>query len=372
MKYDNPIRIFLGLLCAAGFAALLWGQLDRALSGENDFMQLYVGAVEVGGDGLYDPESSYRFQEEEFGAVAESTIYVRPPYYALLLKPLTRLGSYQMAYAAYTLLRLLAIIAFVLLWPRAGRWDAMMFTLMSLPLFVGMMTGQDVVLLLPLIALAFRYQEEGKGVHAGVTLSLCAIKPHLLVLIPIALVMQRRWSVLKGGLIGGAGLVALSFLAGGFGWVGSLVAVLRNGVIHPDPDKMPNLKGLLHGIPSADIWMYVGATLVVVAVAFVAQRGSFAMGIAAATVGSLLVTGHAYLADVLILLPVLLAIAQESTAGGVPKFFAFVWLGPILPLLLLLGHPAAYAPQVILPLTLVAFTLSQRMAPARAQLSTTT
>lgn len=45
MKYDNPIRAFLGLLCAAGLTALPWSQMERAVSGANDFMQLYVGAV---------------------------------------------------------------------------------------------------------------------------------------------------------------------------------------------------------------------------------------------------------------------------------------------------------------------------------------
>jgi len=142
MKYDNPIRVFLGLLCAAGFTALLWSQMDRALSGANDFMQLYVGAVEAGGPDLYDPEASYRFQQKQFGGIAEAVIYVRPAFYALLLKPLTWLGSYDAAHAAYTVLRLLAIVGFVLLWPKQGRWDAVMFTLMSLPLFIGLMNGQ--------------------------------------------------------------------------------------------------------------------------------------------------------------------------------------------------------------------------------------
>ena len=81
---------------------------------------------------------------------------------------------------------------------------------MSFPLFVGMMNGQDAVLLLPLIAWALRCSERGEDFQAGLALSLCAIKPHLLVLVPLALAVQRRWGVLRGGLAGGAVLFALS------------------------------------------------------------------------------------------------------------------------------------------------------------------
>lgn len=365
MKYDNPIRLFLGLLCSAGFTVLLWSQMDRALSGANDFMQLYVGAVEAGGSALYDPEASYRFQQEQFGSVAEAIIYVRPAYYALLLKPLTWLGSYAAAHAVYTLLRLLAVVGFVWLWPKRGRWDAVMFVLMSLPLSVGLMNGQDTVFLLPLIAWALRRAQQGKDFEAGLALSLCAIKPHLLVLVPVALAAQRRWGILKGGLAGGGALFLLSCVAGGIGWVGSFIAVLGNEAINPNLQAMPNLAGLLEGVRHSDLWMVVGAVGAVAAVATTARYGSFAAGMAAATVGSLLITGHAYVSDVVVLLPGLLAIAQDPMGSPAGKFFAFVWLGPILPLLLLMGRPASYTPQVLLPLTLLALAVAvYRRSPA--------
>jgi hypothetical protein len=37
---------------------------------------------------------------------------------------------------------------------------------------------------------------------------------------------------------------------------------------------------------------------------------------------------------------------------------AFIWLGPVLPLLLLLGRPISYIPQILLPLTLLALALA--------------
>jgi hypothetical protein len=356
MKYDNAIRAILSLICVAGFAALLWDQ--RALKGQNDFMQLYVGAMEAGGAGLYDPENSYRFQRETFSAVADSIIFVRPPFYALLLKPLTWLGSYDRAHAAFTVLRLASLVWFILLWPKKGRGDALMFLFMSLPVFIGMMNGQDAILMLPLMALALRKEEEGKGLQAGLALSLCAIKPHLLVLLPIALIAQRRWDVLKGGALGGVILFSVSFLAGGWGWIASFVHVLRLGVIHPEPEVMPTLKGLLNGSPHLTTLTTIGTLGAVIALIAIARRGNFVAGFAAATVGSILVAGHAYVSDMAILLPGLLAMAQTETRPAGSHLAAFIWLGPVLPLLLLLGRPISYIPQILLPLTLLALALA--------------
>jgi len=314
--------------------------------------------MEAGGPALYDPQKSYGFQEEQFGAIAEAVVYVRPAYYGLLLKPLTWLGSYGKAYAAYTGLRILAIVGFILLWPKQGRWDATMFTMMSLPLFVGMANGQDGVLLLPLIAWAFRSIDRGKEFEAGLALSLCAVKPHLLVLVPVALVAQRRWGALRGGLCGGAALFALSCVSGGFGWVGSFLRTVELGVIHPNPQTMPNLAGLLEGTPHVGFWTAIGTSAALVAVAIAARRGSFAEGFAAATVGSLFVSGHAYAADVVVLLPGLLVVVQDSKTTPTLKLLAFLWLEPVLPLLVIMGSPASYIPQTLLPLTLFAIALA--------------
>jgi hypothetical protein len=136
--------------------------------------------------------------------------------------------------------------------------------------------------------------------------------------------------------------------------------VVRSDVIHPDLQVMPNLAGLLDGVPYAEVWTVVGAVGALAAVAATARHGSFAAGIAVATVGSLLVSGHAYVSDIVVLLPGLLALAQEPAGPPAGKLLAFVWLGPILPLLLLLGRPASYAPQVLLPLTLLALALAVR------------
>ncbi len=353
---DWLARGFVCLMCLAGFTALLWGERDRITAGANDFIPLYVAATEVGGPALYDRQAYYDFQQERFGEYSDSLIYSRPPYYALLLKPLTWLGSFEAAYGVYWLLRATAIFAFLMLWPRADAADAVLYVCLSFPLISSLANGQDVAFLLPLLALALRFEGRGKPFHAGITFALCAFKFHLLILLPATLIAQKRWDVLRGLAAGAAALIAVSFAAGGWSWPSRYADILLLGELHPNPDVMPNLNGLLASLPGALGWEIAGGAATIVVVALAARRGDFALGLGAAALGSLLVSRHAYMADLVILLPGLLATAQrQGTASA--KLIAFAWLGPVLPLLLVTGHPLSYIPQVALAAALAGYAL---------------
>ena len=76
------------------------------------------------------------------------------------------------------------VIAFIVLWRIPSRTYGVIFTLLSLPVFFSLVTGQDTLFLLLWIALAVRYQEQGKPFMAGVFFSFCAIKFHLFMFLP--------------------------------------------------------------------------------------------------------------------------------------------------------------------------------------------
>ena len=44
----------------------------------------------------------------------------------------------------------------------------------------------------------------GKGFLAGLLLIPCLIKPHLFLLVPVAMLMYRRWGYFAGGVVGTA------------------------------------------------------------------------------------------------------------------------------------------------------------------------
>ena len=145
------------------------------------------------------------------------------------------------------------MIAFVFLWRIPSRTYAVIFTLLSLPVFFSLLTGQDTLFLLLWIALAVRYQGQGKPFTAGVFFSLCAMKFHLFMLLPLLFMGQRRWRMFSGAASGGLVLMAISFLAAGARWPLDYLAILSNPATNPAPVLMVNLHGLFHGVSGGSV-----------------------------------------------------------------------------------------------------------------------
>jgi hypothetical protein len=344
-------------------AVLLHGALERALDGSNDFMPLYVAAQLAGSHDLYKQGPYIDFQVERFSAMGESLRFTRLPFYSILLAPLG-LFEYESAYVLWVLLRVAAIVSFVMLWPAvASKADTVLFICLSLPVFTALMTGQDVLLVLPLIALALRY-EPTRPFVSGLALSLCAIKFHLFVLLPVLFLAQRRWDVGKGFAAGGAALLALSFAAGGWNWPAAYYGTLTDGRVHPGAFNMPNL----HGIGLAMPLELAACALVAFGAWFAVRRTSFEIGMAIALVGGLLVSYHAYVMDCVILLPALLVVLVRAQAEWL-KLASVLMLSPLLPMMLVSGRPYSYMMQVGLAvffLALLAWVRQSQPEPSGA------
>ena len=99
-------------LCAYGIT--LWVQprefTRRILVGQNDFMQLYIGARLSGSEAIYSRPDNEKLQIEFGGFQSDSIRYSRPPFYAVLLRPLILL-PYTSAYWTF---QTVSVIAFVL------------------------------------------------------------------------------------------------------------------------------------------------------------------------------------------------------------------------------------------------------------------
>jgi hypothetical protein len=344
-------------------ALLLYGVRERALDGSNDFMPLYVAAQVWGTEDLYKAEPYFDFQVERFGAMNESLRFTRLPFYSILLAPLG-LFEYETAYLLWVLLRVAAIAGFVMLWPAGeSKADTALFVCMSLPVFTALITGQDVLLVLPLIALALRY-EPARPFVSGLALSLCAIKFHLFVFLPVLFLAQRRWDVGKGFAAGGAGLLALSFAAGGWSWPAAYYGTLTDGRVHPGALNMPNL----HGIGLAMPLELAACALVAAGAWFAMRRTTFEIGMAIALIGGLLVSYHAYVMDCVILLPALLVVLVRAQAEWL-KLASVLMLSPLLPMMLVSGRPYSYMMQIGLAaffLALVAWARQSQREPAGA------
>jgi hypothetical protein len=339
-------KAILCLVALTFMGMMAYGSRDQVFTGANDFLPLYNGTQLLGTPHLYSAEHNYALIQKHAGGFNLSLRYTRPPYYAALLWPLGQL-PYLYAYLLWSLIGFCALAAFALLWRIPSPADALVLTCFSLPAFQSLMNGQDTPLLLLWIALAVLFERNGRPFAAGFVLTLCASKFHLFTLLPLLFVGQRRWPMLKGFAAGAACLVAVSFAVAGPNWPLEYYHTLADNRVHPDVFRMPNLHGLLSGLPAAGLLQIVAGAAVVVATWRVIQQSSFLYGLATALIGSLLLSYHSYLSDCALLLPAATVVYAEARSRWLQVLGA-VLLTPFVYFLLIAERPVTYSAQIVI------------------------
>ena len=325
-------RLAVWAVCLGGIAANVWFAWNLFLpgaagTGRNDFLELYAGGQLAGSPDLYNPA---KVREAELRAIGESGLpFPRLPYYALLLKPLTWM-PYRTAYAVWATMMVAALAAFGILWPHARPASKWMLCCWSIPAWISVFNGQDVALLLLWVALAVWLLRGGREATAGVALALCASKYHLVVLVPLVILAQRRWRMAAGAAGAGAVMLAVSFLVAGASWPSRYWAGLADPGVQQAVSRMPNLYAQLRLIPFG-LALQVVATILIAATVFLAARrtSEFAGPLALALAGSLLVSPHTYLADCALLLPALMIATAGGAAGSLRRIPGVALATPI-------------------------------------------
>jgi len=326
---------------------------ERALSGHNDFLQLYAGATLVGTPELYSIEASKSVHRRLTGTWYPSVYYTRLPFYAAMLSPLGKL-PYATAYWTWQSISITILVAFFWCYVPLYR-ELPLLAALSVPLLGNLLNGQDAGIVMALAGFSVLLVRRGRDFAAGLLLSLCAIKFHLFVLVPVALILCRRWNILKGGLTGGLVLAMVSFAADGLDWPVRFFAMVTNPELHPGPEHMPTLRGLVFPFAGDNRALELLLTALVVALfAWLAWRiCSFEIVFGLSLVAGLLVCHHAYIQDcVLLLLP--LALFHIGGASRWLRGVATVLVLP--PAYFMLLHGTPY--NVAVPLLLVSVLLA--------------
>ena len=193
----------------------LFGALDQPTT--TDFASFYAaGKLALAGT----PALAYdrvAHQAAEWAATAPGVQYqffFYPPVFLLLAAPLSAL-PYLLAFAVFEVATLLLYLA--ALRPIVGRRDSSwLIPALAFPaVFWTFGLGQNAFLSAALFACGTRLIDRRPGV-AGLVLGGLIYKPHLGLLIPVALIAGRRWRAIAGAVAGTLGLVLLS--AALFGW----------------------------------------------------------------------------------------------------------------------------------------------------------
>ncbi len=343
-----------------------YSQRNRLVPGQNDFVQLYAGARLSGTPQLYEPEACKKVHVEVLGLCLQGVYYSRPPFYAFLLRPLARL-PYQAAYWLFQTISLGAFVWFLRMWlPR--RPELLLFASLCLPVLSNFLTGQDLAFALLAFALSTEAMRRSRDFAGGLLLALCAIKIHLFILVPVVLLIHRKWKVLWGGASGAAVLAAISFLSDGWDWPRRYLALLGNPELHPGAEHMPTLRGLVFAATGSEsrALLILLSALVVLTLVWIAWRGSLEFGLALALPAGLLIGYHAYLQDCVILLMTFLLALEHSNWPVLRGAVALAITPPVF-LFLLAGEPwNAVVPAVLMIcITLAAINAAmKRSAPA--------
>jgi glycosyl transferase family 87 len=212
-------------------------RIPAVLSGDGDFRSLYRAAEMVRRGNAHELSDWNADQASQNGAVSPANAEPRlnpPAYEALLLVPLTFL-EYRAAYLAFLAINLaLVSLGIWMIWPYlerlpgAWRWfpPALFFCFLSTTLAV--VQGADSIILLTLVlasAVAFYRRDEWSS---GIFLGLGLFNFQLVLPIALLFLCWRRWRIVAGFIIAGAGTVVTSVMLTGCAWFGSYSQNVRS------------------------------------------------------------------------------------------------------------------------------------------------
>jgi hypothetical protein len=352
--------------------SLVWismGSLITPAAKKHDFLNLYTGAsLALHGQfaTLHDVDVQLE-RERTFVPSTDALVpFVRPSFYALILAPLA-LIPYAAAFWVWIVAQSALLIACWAWGYRRFGANALVFAAFSLPGPLGIASGQDCVLLLVLFILAFELNDRGKAGWSGAALALMLIKFHLILLWPVALLLQKRWKMLGGFCAMAAAEACASLALGGMEGARTYVALLRNKSLdHLSPSKelMICYQGLTEnlGIESTALTAVVIVAILLL-FGFAVYNASLWKMFAATAVASLLIAPHVYGYDAtLLLLPFWLTIFNSQLSGA--KIAATLLCTPLPFGFALAGKPYAIVASASLVIFLLLLAIDRADSPS--------
>lgn len=328
---------------------------NRVATGQNDFAHLYIGGLLFGTPDLYSQHANVILQQRLIGDVLRNSYFVRPAFYAFLLKPLT-LFSYRTAYLLFQAASI-ACFAFFFRSHVKRLPELTALSCLSVPLLSCLINGQDVTFLLLFCSVSLVLTRKRCDFMAGLVLSLCAIKVHLFILIPIAILLHKRYRIIWGGLAGCAVLSFIGLTAGGLKTQLEYLRLLRLPASSSYSEIMPNLRNLVH---ENNQLYFIGAVLCLAFTAWlIRQARDYEAAFGWALVGGLLASFHAYAHDCLLLLLAYALINHPQIPGYLRGIFRCLTL-PFAYVALMAGAPYSAIFPLLLITCLVLGTVAAR------------
>jgi hypothetical protein len=256
---------------------------------------------------------------------------------------------YDTAFVVWLSLQSALLVAcWAWIWRRFGA-DALVFAALYLPCALGIASGQDCVMMLALFLLALELAERSRWFAAGAALALMLMKFHLILLWPVALLLQKRWRMLAGFCATAVALVGICAALGGISSLRTYAALLQNKSLDrlaPSPELMISFQGMLTNLGIQVSWAAIPVIGAVVLIfLWSVRRASLWRMFALTAVASLWIVPHVYGYDAaLLLLPIMLTIYRSTNAAS--RITATLLSTPIPFGFALAGKPWAIVPSL--------------------------
>jgi hypothetical protein len=224
------------MLLVAFAGALIWLALGAGAKPWNgaDFVGFWVPAnlgAEGRSEAIYDSVLLQRLQESIRGAPGYLP-WPYPPTYLLLILPLGLIPYW----CAFVIWEGAGVAVYWLAVRRLAGRDGFLLAVAFPALWIAILNGHAEFMLAGLLGAALLRLDD-RPFTAGILIGLCAIKPHLLLLVPVALVASAQWRAVSASCITIVAVAALSLATlGPEPWRGFLgeMAGLGGGIAAAD------------------------------------------------------------------------------------------------------------------------------------------
>ncbi len=356
--YVHALAMGLPAICF-GLTIQSWLDLKRlVLSGGGDLRLLYTGAymVRIGrGSELYDFNAQKTFQDALVSVRTIPVPFTHPPYESLIFLPFSYL-RYPAAFISWLAVNLvlLASCFFLLkvdLTKLKALWQWLPVTVFVgfIPLSVAMMQGQDSILLLFLLTLAFIAARKREEFVVGLIIGLGVFRFQITLPIAALFLIWRRWRFATGfalssslcficslWVVGVAGLKSYWNLLSA---MSSSLDKQRETLYGLPPGFMGNLRGLIYvlALPAhlSPIAVHVAtlvlSAIVLIAVALLARRFDFKDQMLLAIVSASMTSYHFLSHDMsILLLPIIVLLVEHRSDERWLLILAVVFTAPAL------------------------------------------
>jgi len=314
---------------------------------------------------LHDENLQKQIQAPLTPAGWHPVYFVRLQAWAAVLTPFGLL-PFRTSFLLWVIAQALILIGGWIWAARRFGIDAAVLGAMFPPAVLGIAFGQDICFVFGLVLLSWILFERGLGFLAGLLLGLCAMKPHLVFIVPLALLIQQRWHMLAGFVSGAVAMVGGSMLLGGWQTLPRYAAFLGrvSDALSRRPEREMNVDAILisGGLPLQLRYALMAA--VIAAAVLACRRASWSTGLMAAVLASFLLAPHTGNYDTTLLM--VGAWFTAFTGSNIAmRALATAFFTPIPWLIQLLEKPWTGLPALLLFSLLMALAWEPAMAAVR-------